>query len=74
MTRAGFWMILFGALAFVLPHFGVQHIVFVWLGSATTPVAIALIVVGVVLFVIGRRRSSAKKAADLRDQPPPPRA
>ena len=63
MTRLGFWLALFGALAFLLPQFGVQHVVFVWLGDAATPVAVASIVLGAALFVGGLLRARAKAAA-----------
>ena len=70
MHRAGFWCMLFGALAFLLPQLGVQHVVFVWLGDAANPVAIALIVAGAVLFGVGTARARAKAAAAARDAKP----
>ena len=71
MTRLGFWLLFFGALAFALPYFGVQHRVFILLGDAAAPVAIGLIVVGAALVVMGRQRARAKAAAAQDTTPKP---
>ena len=56
MRIVGIWMIVFGVLDFALPRLGYDLRWFTALGAARDPVAIALIVLGAVLVVAGRKR------------------
>ena len=61
MFRIGFWMLVFGALALGLPHFGYDLRWFEALGEARHPVSIGLVVGGAVLAVLGWRRRKAAR-------------
>lgn len=54
--RWGFWALLFGVLYWVLPQFGLQHLLFSWLGDLAEPVAILFCVLGVALIVLSFAR------------------
>jgi len=60
MKRIGIWMIVFGALGFLLPHFGYDLKWFELLGSRRDLVAVGLLVVGVVLAVLGWRKRAVR--------------
>lgn len=66
MARWGFWVLLFGVLYFVLPYFGMQHVLFAFLGEAATAVAVGFCVVGAGLIVAGLVR---RKAAPVEPKP-----
>ena len=60
MKRLGIWLIVFGVLDFVLPRFGYDLRWFEALGRARDPVAAALIVLGLALVVLARRRAARR--------------
>ncbi|MSR62533.1 MAG: hypothetical protein EXS08_08815 [Planctomycetes bacterium] len=60
MKTIGIWMIVFGALGFLLPRFGYDLKWFEYLGEQRQLVQGALLVVGVVLVVLGRRKKAAR--------------
>lgn len=53
LWRWGVWIVLFGALYWVLPQFGFSHLAFFWLGDAAEPAAIGMLVVGGAMIVAG---------------------
>ncbi len=56
MKTAGFWMIVFGALNFVLPRLGYDLTWFELLGRARDGVAAGLLLVGLALVLVASRR------------------
>lgn len=61
MLRTGIWMLVFGTLSFVLPHFGYDLTWFDYLGRARDPVSAGLVLGGAALAVVGWRRKQAKR-------------
>ena len=61
MKTVGIWLIVFGALSFLLPHVGYDLKWFEMLGQARIPAANGLLVVGAVLVVVGWRRKRASR-------------
>jgi hypothetical protein len=60
LTGGGGFLLLLGALAFFLPMFDYQLLILSWLGGMQQPVGLSAMVIGGILFGIG-------KLQDLRD-------
>lgn len=61
MKWAGSWMVVFGLLNFALRYVGYDLTWFEVLGAKRDPVAVALLVVGVAMLLIGWRRGRAAR-------------
>ena len=65
LTGGGGFLLILGALAFFLPMFDYQLLILSWLGGMQQPVGLSAMVIGGILFAIG-------KLQDLRNASPVP--